>query len=311
MGDCLIVEEKLSLVDCHIMLDQLKKMKGPVGEGQSGKVYILPDLNYAIKVIPKRENDYQSYDSSGESSSDFSDADSSSENEDDYEDDETGTSEEEFFSEIDALNNINCPNTIKYYGYYEDDDNYYLVTQSIEGPHLGNIDKNTYEKIEIIECVKQLISGLTCIHNSGFAHNDIKLDNIMYDNKNSFYFIDFGLTCSECAGILPGNDFYLAPEFSTVVNYKDEITVFKLQQNDLWALGLVIIQLALWEQMKEVNDQLEFGRRARGNPSKIEGIIKETIPTLIEKVYNKTNNVYIKNLLTSLMNTNPNERKLV
>lgn len=305
MSDCLIVEEKLSLIDCHIMLNHLKKSKGPVGEGQSGKVYILPDINYAIKVIPKREENR------GSDSDEAIDEDDSSEDIDEDEDEIDGTSEEDFFSEIDALNGINCPHTIKYYGYYEDDSNFYLVTEVINGVNLENIDEKMFEKVQLIECIKQLVTGLTCIHNSGFAHNDIKLQNIMYDNQHNFYFIDFGLTCSDCEGVLPGNDSYQAPEFITNKNYKNDITLLKLQINDLWGLGLVIIKIALWDEIKDIEQQLDFSRRARGNPSKLEDIINKTIPILIDKIYKRYNNSYIKDLLINLLKTNPYERKLI
>ena len=67
---CQIVDSpNISLIKCHDLLDKLKRIEHPVGEGQYGKVYIIDDLNYAIKVIPKSLGNYESR---GESSVDSS-----------------------------------------------------------------------------------------------------------------------------------------------------------------------------------------------------------------------------------------------
>lgn len=330
-----------NLIECHDMLDKLKKVTAPIGQGKQGKVYILEDLNYAIKVIPKIKHknilddeaeDYESdvlfdttysdedntYDG-GDRDEDGDEVGDDHHNEEDYEDndeeddeDDEGTSEEEFSSEVEILNKIKCPNVIKYYGAYEDEDNYYLVTEAIKGSHLKNFK---FEEREIIECVKQMVKGLQCIHKAGIAHNDINLDNIMYDDKKSIYYIDFGLSCAECENKDTGNDFYTAPEFLSNFNYKKNMTLEKLQKNDLWALGLVIIQIILWEE-KNLQKELEFARNfinpyINTEKEDILTIIKKTLLNVMKKVSLKINNEYIINLLKSLTEIDPKKRKLI
>lgn len=77
------------------------------------------------------------------------------------------------------------------------------------------------------------------------AHNDIKLENILYDvKKNSFYLIDLGLSChvqqrgifrddEDICQSMAGTPYYIAPE-----NLKGE----KSWASDIWALGI-----ATWE----------------------------------------------------------------
>ena len=321
-----IHSSNIHLLECHKVLDRLKKLDSPVGEGQFGKVYILDDLNYAIKVIPKKKDD--DLFSSDSSANEYDSEDNyESEDNDEDNDDEEGTSEEEFVNEVDSLARVvSCPNVIKYYGYYEDNNYYYLVTEAIRGKEIKNKsnetnnNNNNNNNDKRLEFVKQIVKGLQCIHESGVAHNDISLSNIMYDaGKDMYFFIDFGLSCSaDCDGVYPGSDYYKGPEF-TNNNYTKSITLDKLQKNDLWALGLVILQEILWfykdgKTFKRDGDiwyELDFATQSFKQRKDVLQIMKETIPRMIKLASAQTNNNYITDLLTSLLKINPHERSLL
>jgi serine/threonine protein kinase len=320
----------VNLIECHNMLDRLQKVEGPVGEGQFGKVYIFKDLNYAIKVIPKQNKDYESVDSWGEeSNSDFGSSDfgSSDFESSDFESSDLeseGTSAMEFFNEVESLEKvISCPNIIKYYGYYEDENYYYLVTEAIYGKEIKEREIKGVIRKDILEFVKQIVKGLSCIHDSGVAHNDISLGNIMYDNTKQIYlFIDFGLSCvnGECDGIEPGNSYYSAPEFLLSKNEIKLSSLERLQKNDLWSLGIVILQEVLWfyidgNSFKKEGDiwfELDFATQTIKQRKDLISIIDETLPGIIDLAYKETNkNEYIKNLLESLLQFDPSKRKLI
>ena len=109
--------------------------------------------------------------------------------------------------------------------------------------------KNPYTEIEVSEIIRQLLSGLHCMHSKGYVHFDIKLENILLKNKISdtdIKIIDFGFVNKIPYGkeyINPnsfgraGTPSYKAPE----VNFSFECN----QKSDIWSVGIVCIALLL------------------------------------------------------------------
>lgn len=82
----------------------------------------------------------------------------------------------------------------------------------------------------------QIISGIHFLHKNGIMHRDIKLENIVYNEKSkNLKIIDFGLskvlfpseTTSECCGTVS----YTAPEIFENKPYNSKI--------DIWSFGII------------------------------------------------------------------------
>lgn len=79
-------------------------------------------------------------------------------------------------------------------------------------PNGDSIASATYEKIDL---ALKILNKLEDIHKQGKLHRDIKLENIIYDNKTgTLEFCDYGFSCSATNPTRPeqGTPMYVAPE---------------------------------------------------------------------------------------------------
>lgn len=79
-------------------------------------------------------------------------------------------------NEIKILQQLDHPNILKLYEFYEDNNEYCLITDYWEGgdlyEYLSNHDK--VDEYHIAEIMKQLFSILKYIHSKNIVHRDIK-----------------------------------------------------------------------------------------------------------------------------------------
>jgi serine/threonine protein kinase len=170
------------------------------------------------------------------------------------------------------------------------------------------------------------------MHNNRITHNDLKLDNIMSDKKNTkFVFIDFGLSCNNDKCNFPGSDLYMAPE---IYNYIDNefLSFDQSMKNDMWALGIVILKIALPPNaIKDfsigvVQEFTPEFRRSKEYTSKfttsylINQYLPKVLPVYIQQVIDKYPNVTItinqhkisiELLLKSLLQIDPTKRNII
>lgn len=88
--------------------------------------------------------------------------------------------------------------------------------------------------------IKQLVAAFTFLHEHNIFHNDIKLENIMYDQeKKEVKVVDFGVsTIGESEGILRGSPIYTAPEMFDDTHKSTEKT-------NVFSLGMCFAELYL------------------------------------------------------------------
>ncbi|TNJ29201.1 Kinase, NEK [Giardia muris] len=101
--------------------------------------------------------------------------------------------------------------------------------------------KNRFSDLEIWRCMKDLSSGLVCLHGKGFIHGDLKPGNVFVTGDGRYVLADFGLIRdlneSIDSTIVAGTEMYMAPElFEPDTTYSKAI--------DTWALGVISYELA-------------------------------------------------------------------
>ncbi|CAI2380776.1 unnamed protein product [Moneuplotes crassus] len=179
--------------------------------------------------------------------------------------------------EINALFSLNHENIIRLYDVFQDDLCIYLVTEYIDGESLLSYMKKKPNKrcsMEVSrELFKQIISGISYCHQQGFAHRDIKLENILVtklENKKKMALeiplvkiIDFGFAVQYQIGekgtTYCGTPNYMAPELIKKEEFDYELV-------DVWALGVLFYSLLTGLfPFKGASNKDMFSRITKGN----------------------------------------------
>lgn len=157
----------------------------------------------------------------------------------------------ELCNELEILHRLDHPNIIKYWGYWSNNDKneYAVLMELLKGVPLDKYFKEiNYDVNKNLIIMKQLLDGISYLHQNDVVHRDIKPENI-YISSSLVKYIDFGFTCqiNRCENIV-GTPIYASPEMiQHVINKKNDtsyvINNMSYKINDLWALGLVLYEL--------------------------------------------------------------------
>lgn len=136
------------------------------------------------------------------------------------------------------------PNVAGLLQYNEKIDFHYLVFQYVQGQdlftYLEKLNFSPRTETESRSTISQILGAIAHIHSNNIAHRDIKLENVLIDNKGRVYVIDLGL----CAFVEDqklcrdwcGSDNYLAPE----IVRRNPYNGFKA---DVFSTGVVLFAL--------------------------------------------------------------------
>ncbi|CAI9770469.1 unnamed protein product [Fraxinus pennsylvanica] len=133
-----------------------------------------------------------------------------------------------------------CPNILQLYKIYEDDDYLHMVTDLCDGGDLyDRVSLGTqFTEPEAAAVLKQLMIAISCCHQLGIAHRDIKPDNILFDSAGRLKLADFGF--AEWFGVsdeglmtgVVGTPYYVAPEVLMGGEYNEKV--------DVWSAGVIL-----------------------------------------------------------------------
>jgi serine/threonine protein kinase len=140
------------------------------------------------------------------------------------------------------------PNILKCLGYAEKNDRFLILFEYLDNKDLWEyFFKDPNKKLsdkKIAQYIWQLCDALQFLHKHNIIHADVKLENILIDNKDQIRLCDFGLSDirskdynSEYRRGICGTIGYIAPEI-----YKDEIANVT-PYIDVWAVGVVLYEL--------------------------------------------------------------------
>ena len=114
---------------------------------------------------------------------------------------------------------------------------YYIALELWEGGDFFNIvcESEAFSEDLARYYFQQMISALEYMHDKGFSHRDMKLDNILLDSKFNLKISDFGFASQQPLNTTTnvGTKIYLAPEILLGKEYKGK-------QCDIYAAGIIL-----------------------------------------------------------------------
>lgn len=150
-----------------------------------------------------------------------------------------------FEREVHNLTQLSHKNIVNVFDVTEDDDNFYLVMEYIEGPTLSEyIQKNQpLDTTTALNFTNQIINGIKHAHDTKIVHRDIKPQNILIDKHQTLKILDFGIakalsetTMTQTNHVL-GTVQYLSPEQA-----RGESTD---NGTDIYSIGVVLYEMLI------------------------------------------------------------------
>ena len=137
-------------------------------------------------------------------------------------------------NELTVLSKVSHPNIMRVFELMEDDTNYYIVTEFIQGGNLKDKKMPLSEK-STRALIKQVLMALTYMHETvKISHRDIKLENVLCDGE-VVKLTDFSFAAhfkpNEQFELPLGTPHYMSPEIVCQEEYDHRC--------DTWAVGIL------------------------------------------------------------------------
>ncbi|KAK7908686.1 hypothetical protein PG985_015989 [Apiospora marii] len=152
--------------------------------------------------------------------------------------------------EISLLRDLRHPNIVQYLGCSTSADYLNIFLEYVPGGSVQTM-LNSYGALPeplVRSFVRQILEGLSYLHNQEIIHRDIKGANILVDNKGTIKISDFGISKKlEATNILngaannkhrpslQGSVFWMAPEVVKQTSYT--------RKADIWSLGCLVVEM--------------------------------------------------------------------
>lgn len=176
------------------------------------------------------------------------------------------------FNEINNLKDLDHPNILKMYEFFQDPKRYYIVTDTVKGVELFDEIKKRgrFKEADAAQIMRQLLSSISYCHKMNIVHRDLKPENILLEgpNKDIVKVIDFStsqdLKKNELFHEMIGSPYYVAPEI---------LSCKGCQKSDVWSCGVICYIIICGmppfngENELEILKRIKTGKLAFTNPA--------------------------------------------
>ncbi|ETK80493.1 PLK protein kinase [Phytophthora nicotianae] len=179
------------------------------------------------------------------------------------------------------------PHVLHVESVFEDARNYYMVLEHCARRSLSavvkalpgrKVDEQTVKKI-----FRQVVAGVVYLHASGVIHRDLKLANLLLNDKGEVKISDFGLAArlGDDHVTMCGTPNFIAPEVLLAEDEPYDEAV------DVWSLGCILYCLLLGKppfEGRKVSETLENVANAGQNPLKFPDGFSSSASDLIKRL---------------------------
>lgn len=195
-----------------------------------------------------------------------------------------------------SASSLSHPNIVEVYDVGEDNGQYYIVMEYIEGCQLKQLLKKRGKLTlsEVIDIMLQISDGLSVAHDAYIIHRDIKPQNIMILDSGLVKITDFGIAMAMNSTQLTqtnsvmGSVHYLPPEQA---NGKGSTL-----QSDIYSMGILMYELLTGELPYKGDNAVEIALKH----------LKEKFPSIREKMPEIPQSV--ENIIIKATAKNPKNR---
>ena len=182
-----------------------------------------------------------------------------------------------------SASSLSNPNIVEVYDVGEDNGEYYIVMEYVEGKHLKNLLKKRGKLTvpEVVDIVLQITNGLSVAHDSYIIHRDIKPQNILILDNGLIKITDFGIAVAMNATQLTqtnsvmGSVHYLPPEQASGKG--------STLQSDIYSIGILMYELLTGKLPFKGDNAVEIALKHLKEPMPS---IRDEIPDIPQSVEN-------------------------
>jgi serine/threonine protein kinase len=148
-----------------------------------------------------------------------------------------------FIQEARLLARFNHPNLLHVLRFWVQNDTAYMGTLFYSGTTLSRLREEKPELINeawIRRTLPMLFGAIKTIHNEGYLHRDISLDNIQIQDNGLPVLLDFGSARRTIGNLSDETETMLRPGFAPIEQYTDDNESEQGPWTDIYALGAVL-----------------------------------------------------------------------
>ncbi|MBR5948924.1 MAG: protein kinase [Clostridia bacterium] len=200
-----------------------------------------------------------------------------------------------FEREVNAVLSLDHPNIVRAYDFGVCDGRHYLVMELVEGNTLKDLLENRgkLRPKEAAYMVCKVLDALSCAHENGYVHRDVKPQNVLISNDNDIKLTDFGIAKSRqrVTNTFDGSKVIGSVEYISPEQVNGEPVT---EKSDIYSVGIMFYEMLTgsppFEGELAVNIAMQHIKQPVKPPHEIDPRISRALSDVVLKATAKDRN---------------------